>query len=249
MSADGFEGKVAIVTGGGSGIGEAVALALGRAGASVAVCDIDEAAAGAVADRIGASAIAVRADVSDMASVASMVSRVTDRFGRLDIAVNNAGIGGAGQPLADTDPAQFGTVIDVNLIGVWRCMRTQIPAMLASGGGVVVNMASALGLIARAHSSDYIAAKHGVIGLTKAAAVEYSALGVRVNAVCPGVIDTPLIRARADAAGIAALESLHPIGRLGQSTEVAEAVLWLASDRSSFVTGAAVAVDGGWTAH
>lgn len=248
-----FSGKSALVTGGGSGIGAATAQAFARLGARVAVCDIAIDAAQAIADSIvaaGGDAFALAADVAATDSVAAMMRAVEDRFGGLDIAVNNAGIGGSGSLLTDVPEDHFDRVMAVNLKGVWQCMRHEIPLMLRNGGGVIVNTASALGMVARVNSSEYIAAKHAVVGMTKAAALEYSASGIRVNAVCPGVIVTLLVEsAMANPAIAADLLALHPIGRLGRVDEVADAIVWLASPQSSFVTGIALPVDGGWTAH
>lgn len=248
-----FADRIVLVTGAGSGIGAASAQAFAQQGASVVVCDIAIEAAHAVAARItgsGGVAIALPADVSSSESVAAMIAAVEARFGRLDIAVNNAGIGGSGKPLADVPEAHFDRVLGINLKGVWQCMRHEIPLMLRSGGGAIVNTASALGLIAMPNSCEYIAAKHAVVGLTKAAALEYSALGIRVNAACPGVIETPLLdAAMANPETAARLRGLHPIGRLGQVEEVAQTILWLASPQASFVTGVALPVDGGWVAH
>lgn len=248
---DEFRGKVAFITGGGSGIGKAVAVSLGAQGARVAVCDRAIAQAEAVAADIraaGGEAIAIAADVSVEAEVEAALALVVESFGGLDLAVNNAGIASCDLPLVEQSLEQFERVIGVNLKGVWLCLRREMALMMAGGGGSIVNTASALGLTALPNGSEYIAAKHGVVGLTKAAATEVSAKGVRVNAVCPGVIETPLTHhATTDPEYGVALKALHPIGRIGQAQEIADAILWLLSPRSSFVTGAAVPVDGGWT--
>ena len=242
-----FAGKVVLVTGGGSGIGEATARAFAAEGAAVALCDLSAETAGRAAEAIGAMHFAL--DVRDGAAVAAMIDAVVERHGRLDVAVNNAGIGGSGVPLAEIPEDNFDRVMSTNIKGVWQCMRHEIPVMLQGGGGAIVNLASAMGLVGRANSADYVATKHAVMGLTRSAALEYSALGIRINAVCPGVIDTPLIQERAAKPGfLEALSALHPIGRFGRVDDVAEAILWLASSRSSFVTGIGMPVDGGWTA-
>lgn len=249
-----FSGKSVLVTGGGSGIGAATATAFAALGASIAVCDINLAAAESVTRQItdgGGMAMAIQVDVASTNSVEAMVRALIEQFGRLDVAVNNAGIGGSDQMMIDIPEAHFDRVLSVNLKGVWQCMRHEIPLMLQGGGGAIINMSSALGLVAAANSSEYIAAKHGVIGLTKAAAIEYSAQGIRINAVCPGVIDTPLIQSRMDmdASVRAGLEARHPVGRLGRAEEIADAIIWLASPGAAFVNGIALPVDGGWTAH
>ncbi|WP_310531282.1 glucose 1-dehydrogenase [Novosphingobium sp.] len=247
-----FKDKVVLVTGAGSGIGAVLAQAFGAAGAVVAVCDVSAGAAQGIAADIaerGGTAAPFALDVRDGTAVGAMIDALVSTHGRLDVAVNNAGVGGSGVPLAEIAEEAFDRVVGVNLKGVWQCMRHEITAMMRSGGGVIINNASALGLIGKANSSDYVATKHAVIGLTKSAALEYSAQGIRVNAVCPGVIDTPLIQSRAGQPGfLDGLTALHPIGRLGQAHEVAEAIMWLASPQASFVTGIALPVDGGWTA-
>ncbi len=247
-----LQGKVALVTGAGSGIGRAVALAFAREGAQVAVVDVDEAGARETARRIGEAggqALALAVDVSVPEAVQRMVEATVERFGRLDCACNNAGIEGARAATADYTEADWDRVMDVNLRGVWLCMKHEIPALLVQGGAVV-NVASILGTVGFASAPAYVAAKHGVVGLTKAAALEYAALGVRVNVVCPAFIETPMLERAgitSDPAMRQAVTSLHPIGRMGTSEEVAEAVVWLSSEAASFVTGQALLVDGGYT--
>ena len=245
---DEFDGKVALVTGAGSGIGEACAVLLAERGARVVVADLREDAAERVARGIGAAALAVGVDVSDLASCAAMVGAAVDRFGRLDVAVNNAGIAGAQAPVAEYPVESWHQVISVHLDGTFYCMRAELPALLADGGGSIVNMASILGSVGFAQASAYVAAKHGIVGLTRAAALEYGGQGVRVNAVGPGFIDTPLLAAL-PAEQKAGLASLHPRGRLGSSDEVAELVAFLASDRAANTTGAYYTTDGGYTAQ
>jgi NAD(P)-dependent dehydrogenase (short-subunit alcohol dehydrogenase family) len=246
-----FENKVAMVTGAGSGIGAAIAGRLGEEGATVIVADLNEAAARKVAaqiERDGGIAAAVEQDVGDPASVERSVAFALDKFGQLDVAVNNAGISGDLKPLADYSLEGWDKVIAVNLGGVFYGMKYQIPAMLRSGGGSIVNIASILGSVAARDSAGYNAAKHGVVGLTKSAALEYSKDGVRVNAIGPGYIDTPLLQ-NLDKQVYDGLVDLHPIGRLGKAEEVAELALFLASDKASFVTGSYHLVDGGYTAQ
>jgi NAD(P)-dependent dehydrogenase (short-subunit alcohol dehydrogenase family) len=246
-----FENKVAMVTGAGSGIGEAIARRMAEEGARVVVADVNEQAARQVAaaiEREGRTAVAVLQDVADPASVEKSVNFSLEKFGRLDVAVNNAGITGDLAPLADYSLEGWNKVIAVNLGGVFYGMKYQIPAMLRSGGGSIVNIASILGSVAARNSAGYNSAKHGVVGLTKSAALEYSADGIRVNAIGPGYIDTPLLKAL-DKEVYDGLVDLHPIGRLGQPEEVAELALFLASDRASFVTGSYHVADGGYTAQ
>lgn len=243
-----LEGKVALVTGGGSGIGAATAEAYAREGAQVLIADLHLAAAQEVQARIqsqGGTACAVSVDVSNAADCERMVQEAITRFGRLDIACNNAGIGGEANPVADMSLDGWHRIIAVNLDSVFYCMKYQIPAMLQHGGGAIVNMSSILGQVAFPYSSGYVAAKHGVVGLTQNAAVEYATAGIRVNAVGPAFIDTPLLSAL-DASVKQQLITKHPIGRLGKAEEVAELVLWLSSDKASFVTGSYYAVDGGY---
>ena len=248
-----LENKVALVTGAGSGIGRAVALAYARAGARVIVSDIAE-DSGLETVRLageatpGAAAVFVRADASNPEDHEALVRAALDRFGAIHIACNNAGIGGELNPVADMTVQGWRKVIEINLSGVFYAMRAQVPRIVDAGGGAIVNMASILGQVGTPKSAGYVAAKHGVVGLTQTAALEYATQHVRVNAVGPGYIDTPLLESLpADAR--AALIGLHPLGRLGRAEEVAELVAWLSSDRASFVTGAYYPVDGGYLAQ
>lgn len=248
-----LEERAGIVTGAASGIGRATALALVEAGARIVVADLDEAGARETIELAGGEDAArfVRVDVSDPADTARMVAETLAMFGALHFAHNNAGIASSGPLLADIAPDEWHRCIAVNLTGVWNCLRAEIPAMLERGGGSIVNTSSGLGLVAITRQAAYVAAKHGVIGLTKAAALEYSSLGVRVNAVCPGVVMTPLFEEAAanDPDLLPAVTNMHPIGRIGRPDEIAAAVVWLCSDASSFVTGHPLAVDGGSVAQ
>jgi NAD(P)-dependent dehydrogenase (short-subunit alcohol dehydrogenase family) len=246
-----FQSKVALVTGGGSGIGAAIARQLAAAGASVVVTDIHLGAAQEVADEIEAAgqiAVAVQQDTSDPAQSHAVVQIALDTYGALHLAVNNAGIAPKPAPVGELDIDDWKRVIDVNLSGVAYGLRYQIPALLHSGGGSIVNVSSILGTNGELNAAAYVAAKHGVVGLTKAAALEYAAQGIRVNSVGPGYIDTPLL------AGVStemhdALVGMHPIGRLGTSEEVADLVIFLLSDQASFITGSYHLVDGGYSAR
>jgi len=243
-----FSGKVAIVTGAAMGIGRASALGFARAGAAVVIADVDEAGGRetvALAEADGGRAIFVPTDVSSEESVAAMVATTIAEFGRLDYAHNNAGVAGDQHDVADLPTAEWDRVQGVMLRGVYLCMKHEIPHMLAEGGSVV-NTASGAGLVAYPGQAPYVSSKHGVIGLTKTAALEYGRQGVRVNAVCPGTVLTPMVE-KVIARGLEpALIALHPIGRIGTADEVANAVLWLCSDDASFVIGHSLSVDGGY---
>jgi len=244
-----FDGKVALVTGAGSGIGAAIALDLAASGATVVVADLRQEVAQKVVDRIvaaGGKAVAAGGDVSDPAVVQALVARAVS-LGGLHLLVNNAGIGGPSAPTGDYPLDGWHQVIGVNLNAVFYGLRFGIPAMLASGGGSIVNMASILGSVAFATAPAYVAAKHAVLGLTKTAAAEYAAQGIRVNAVGPAFIDTPLL-AGFDEAARNWLISKHPVGRLGRSEEVSALTLFLLSDQASFITGSYHLADGGYTA-
>jgi NAD(P)-dependent dehydrogenase (short-subunit alcohol dehydrogenase family) len=247
-----LRGEVVLVTGGGSGIGWAACKAFARAGARLVVSDIDEGAGIRVVERLkgcGRDAIFVGADVSKAAEVEHLVDAAVSAYGCLDIAFNNAGIEGDLAPTADYTDEGWDRVIAVNLTGVRHCMKYEIKEMLKHHGGAIVNNASILGVVGFANASAYTAAKHGVLGLTKAAALEYASSGIRINAVCPAFIETPML-ARAglttDAAKRAAIEKLHPMGRLGQADEIAAAAVWLCTPDASFITGHPLLIDGGY---
>lgn len=248
MSQD-FEGKIALVTGGASGIGEAVVRELAAGGAKVVIADFNIDAAQALADEIGASAKAFKVDVGDAAQVEAMVAFTVETFGALHLAVNNAGVGGPSTPTADYPLDQWSRVVNVDMNSVLYSMKYEIPAMLAAGGGSIVNMASILGTHGWEGSVAYVSSKHAVVGMTKTAALEYSAQGVRINAVGPGFIATPLLETTMTPEAKAVLVARHPIGRLGTSEEVSALTCFLLSDRASFISGSYHLVDGGFSAH
>jgi NAD(P)-dependent dehydrogenase (short-subunit alcohol dehydrogenase family) len=245
-----IQNTVALVTGGSAGIGRATALAFAREGARVVVADVADAGGEETVRLIrdaGGEAVYVHADVSRPHEVEAMVGRAVDAFDRLDYAFNNAGIEGEPAATAECSEENWDRVLGINLRGVWLCMRYQIPQMLRQGGGAIVNCSSVAGLVGFAGSPAYVASKHGVVGLTKTAALDYATQGIRVNAVCPGVIRTAMIEryTHGDSEAAAQLTAMQPVGRMGTPEEIADAVLWLCSDGASFVTGQAIAVDGG----
>lgn len=245
-----FENKVAIVTGAASGIGRAVALGLAAGGAKLVIADFNEAGAQALAEQIGRErARAFTVDVSDPAAVEAMVSFTLAEFGALHLAVNNAGIGAKPAPLADIDLGDWKRVIDVSMNSVFYSLKYQIPAMIASGGGAIVNMASILGAVGWAEQGGYVTAKHALLGMTKAAAIDYAAHGIRVNAVGPGFIATPAVENDMSAELRAGLAEKHLLNRLGTAEEVAALTNFLLSDAASFMTGAYYPVDGGYLAR
>jgi NAD(P)-dependent dehydrogenase (short-subunit alcohol dehydrogenase family) len=248
-----FVGKVALVTGAGSGIGRASAQKFAELGAKVIVADIVAEGGNETVRLIreaGGEATFIKTDVSQAKEVEALVSGTVETYGRLDCAHNNAGIEGSQAPIADSSEADFDRVISINLKGVWLCMKYEVMQMLKQGGGgAIVNTSSVAGLVGFAGITPYTASKHGVAGLTKAVALEYATAGIRVNAVCPGVIDTPMIeRFASDLQVRAQLLAQEPVNRLGTPQEVANAVAWLCSDEASFMTGVPMPVDGGWVA-
>ena len=251
-----LEGKTALVTGGGSGIGRAASMAYAHEGARVVVADVNVEGGEETVQQIkeaGGEAILVHADVSKPQDTEAMVAQAVEAFGSLDCAFNNAGISGGRDRLLTADYLEddWDRVISINLKGVWLCMKAEIPQMLKQGGGAIVNTASIAGLTGLQGTVAYVAAKHGVTGLTKATALEYAHAGIRVNAVCPGYIHTPLVQGVFDnnEGFEERVASRHPLGRLGEPSEIAQAVVWLSSDAASFVTGHNMPVDGGYMAQ
>jgi NAD(P)-dependent dehydrogenase (short-subunit alcohol dehydrogenase family) len=248
-----LHGKVAIVTGGTSGIGRDAAVLFAKAGAKVVVAGRREVEGKETIDRVraaGGDGLFVKTDVSQAAEVHALVQKTVEKFGRLDVAFNNAGIEGSWIPIAEQSEEDWDRTIDINLKGTWLCLKYEIRQMLKQGGGgAIVNMASVTGLIGSAGAATYCASKHGVMGLTKAAALENARSGIRVNVVCPAVIETPMGERLFGEPEIRKYAlGLHPIGRLGTPMEVAEAVVWMCSDRASFMTGQSLVLDGGFLA-
>lgn len=245
---DTLKNKVAIVTGGASGIGKAVCELFVKHGAKVAIADMQEEAGKELATKLNAqheAAIFVKTDVSDSESCRKMVEITVDHFGHLDIGINNAGVSDGETATGDKDINQWNKIIDINLNGVFYCMRYQIPEILKQRGGAIVNMGSILSQVGFATASAYVAAKHGVLGLTRNAALEYASEGIQINAIGPAFINTPLLKDMDDDT-INMLKQGHPIGRLGEPEEVAEMVLWLSSSKASFCHGGYYPVDGGY---
>jgi NAD(P)-dependent dehydrogenase (short-subunit alcohol dehydrogenase family) len=253
MPNDKFSGKVAFVTGAGAGIGRAAALALAREGASVVVADASEAnnrETARIIEQAGGRALAIRCDVSREEDVRAALEKTIEVFGRLDYALNNAGIEQAITPLADLTVEQWDRLIEVDLRGVFLCLKYQIPLMLKQGGGSIVNTSSGAGIKGFAGQAAYCAAKFGVVGLSKAAALDYAKSNIRVNVVCPGIIETPMMDRFSGGTpeGRERVIAQEPVGRMGKPEEIAAAVVWLCSDAAAFVVGHAMVVDGGQTA-
>jgi NAD(P)-dependent dehydrogenase (short-subunit alcohol dehydrogenase family) len=249
-----FAGKVAFITGASSGIGRSTAMEFAKHGANVAAIDVNTDEGGRTAYLInekGGKAIFINCDVSKATDVKRAVEETVNKFGRLDFAFNNAGIEDAPAFTADYSEENWDRVLSINLKGVWLCMKYQIPQMLRQGGGSIVNCSSIAGLVGFANMPAYVASKHGVLGLTKVAALDYAKLNIRVNAICPGVIQTPMVDrfVKGNNEAKNQLTSGEPIGRVGQPEEIAAAALWLSSSQSSFVTGHSMVVDGGWVAQ
>ena len=254
-----LSGKVALVTGGASGIGRATALTFAREGAKLIIADMNEDGGQRTVHMItenGGDAAFVQVDVTQATTVEALISTVVQTYGRLDCAHNNAGISGAGISgdqrtlTAEYPEERWHQVLAINLTGVWLCMKYEITQMLKQGGGTIVNTASVAGLVGLPYGAAYVASKHGVVGLTRTAALEYAKQGIRVNCVCPGYIQTPMTAVgMQDPARLALMLASEPVGRMGQPEEIAEAVVWLCSDAASFVTGHTMTVDGGFMAQ
>lgn len=252
MEQSSFSGKVALVTGGASGIGAACVRQFAYKGAAVVVSDVDTNLGEKLVHELtgrGHQVHFIRSDVADPISVKQLLDDIVTTFGQLDIAVNNAGIAGETKPTGDYSIENWQRVINTNLNGVFYGMRYEIPVMLERGSGVICNMASILGSVGFAQAPAYVAAKHGIVGLTKAAALEYGQFGIRINSVGPGFIKTPMIDKNIDADTLDVLAGFHPIGRIGEADEVAGLVLFLCSSAASFITGSYYTVDGGYTAQ
>lgn len=250
-----MKNKVALITGAATGIGRETAIAFARKGADVVISDINDEKLKETQKRIkeeGVKVLSLKADISKEDDIRNMVKKAVEKFGRLDIACNNAGIGGESATTGEYSIDGWDKVLNINLRGQFICMKYEIEAMLKNGSGSIVNISSILGHVGFAEAPAYVASKHGLLGLTKTAAIEYASQGIRINAVCPGFIETPML----EEAGITTEEetkqyivSLHPAGRLGKPREVADAIVWLASDEASFVTGHPLLVDGGYVAR
>jgi len=248
------QGKIALVTGGGSGIGRATALALAREGAKVMIADYVPEGGDRTVKLIkekGGEASFIHADVAITKQVEAMVNKTVETYGRIDLAFNNAGIEGRMADTVASTEENFDRIIAINLKGVWLCMKYEIPQMLKQGGGAIVNTASAAGLVGVEGLSAYNASKHGVVGLTKSAALEFAQKNIRVNCVCPGLINTPMVARMIDSGGMNEQDFIagEPVGRMGKPEEIGEGVVWLLSDAASFVTGHPLSIDGAWVAR